>query len=385
MHRISTWTVVMVSLSWAVAEDLLTSVPIGSNTADFYPTLTKTQQSLPSNGKGRHFEIAIPEEEQTQYLTQDNQGRYTYGYAIPDQVRTETRSGNGIVDGSYSYTDPDGKENKVHYRADASGFRVVANNIAQVEPAQPVAYSPEEEAEREQHFKTWRAIADSHRDFLTQGKAGAHVIRRRSEADSMDPILAVESVINPVESPLVSDVENQAVVITGGGSVDENDDDDDIRIDAEPIRLLAQLYAKHFNNAEIPEIIARPHGFRPSNLAKINPKFDLFQRAYQDTVEVINPEYVDLRAFLLTNRFRNQESRESYENPIKNLQELHNYYFGLPAGTPLVLTREGWVAIPQSLKYLTYGTTSIDGKHDAQVSPFQQHEYADEQFRQYLY
>ena len=57
----------------------------------------------------------------------------------------------------------------MHYRADASGFRVVANNIAQVEPAQPVAYSPEEEAEREQHFKTWRAIADSHRDFLTQG------------------------------------------------------------------------------------------------------------------------------------------------------------------------------------------------------------------------
>ena len=43
----------------------------------------------------------------------------------------------------------------------------------------------------------------------------------------------------------------------------------DIEVDVEPIKLLAQLYAKHLkqnSDAQVPLDIERPQGFHPSNL-----------------------------------------------------------------------------------------------------------------------
>ena len=59
------------------------------------------------------FAVAIPSLQQTHYQAMHDSGRYSYGYAYPDQVHVESRSDDGTVSGSYYYTDPDGKQNQV--------------------------------------------------------------------------------------------------------------------------------------------------------------------------------------------------------------------------------------------------------------------------------
>lgn len=60
------------------------------------------------------FAIRIPELEQTHYQSLDaGQGRYSFGYAFPDQMREESRSADGQVSGSYFYRDPNGNANQV--------------------------------------------------------------------------------------------------------------------------------------------------------------------------------------------------------------------------------------------------------------------------------
>ncbi|KAL1513406.1 hypothetical protein ABEB36_002826 [Hypothenemus hampei] len=51
-----------------------------------------------------------------QYHSQDAVGQYSYGYSDPHSAKSEVRSADGQTVGSYSYVDPAGKLQTVHYR-----------------------------------------------------------------------------------------------------------------------------------------------------------------------------------------------------------------------------------------------------------------------------
>lgn len=369
MSFIQTWLVLLLA-SFLAAEDVFISVPRGSKTKDFFPVDQNTKSS--TNGQDsykRNIDIDVPEEQQTQFVSSDDHGRYKYGYKIPEQSHTETRTGNGVVTGTYSFEDPDHNENVVHYRADASGFRVVANNLPPSKPAEPVRDTPEVEAARAEHFKLWKAIADSHkaqvfkREITEEESVETQSVEVSEETNKKSKDIAEE-----VSADFLLDNENQAVIINN----EEEFNEDDIEVDAEPIRLLAQLYAKRLNKETVQEVIPRPEGFRPKNVLTNNANYDLFQRSFKDTVEITNPEYIDLRAFLLTNRFRAQPSPSSRPPPagFKIPPALYNQYYNLPENQ-MVLNREKVQYIPESLKAVALGLPSIDGKHDTQVSLLQ--------------
>ncbi|XP_076630451.1 cuticular protein 16 [Colletes latitarsis] len=61
--------------------------------------------------------------------TQDSLGRYDYTYAGDSSAKTESRSLDGTTRGAYSYIDPNGVLQQVHYVADHNGFRVLATNL----------------------------------------------------------------------------------------------------------------------------------------------------------------------------------------------------------------------------------------------------------------
>jgi len=227
-----------------------------------------------------------------------------------------------------------------------------------------------------------------------------------------DSALEKQPSIKPLDPDVIIDDENQAVIT----EQDEDINAGIFEIDAEPIRLLAQLYAKHVqDNAEPPQAIERPAGFHPQNLLP-SSGFDLFSRAEGDdrqAIEITNPEFVDLRAFLLTNRFRNQNpqivlrTEDKMEKPSKfddNISEdlitsvepdpaelgfdgqfggpneLYNYYFNIANGgdeqtSPFVavpLNRETLEKLPESLQLALNGMGAIDGHHNAQLIPSQQ-------------
>ncbi|KAH8297545.1 hypothetical protein KR054_002299 [Drosophila jambulina] len=66
---------------------------------------------------------------QRQYISQDQLGQYSYGYAEPLSSKQETRTLDGITRGSYSYRDAAGKLQTVDYVADNEGFHVAATNL----------------------------------------------------------------------------------------------------------------------------------------------------------------------------------------------------------------------------------------------------------------
>ncbi|KAH8379532.1 hypothetical protein KR009_005443 [Drosophila setifemur] len=76
---------------------------------------------------------------QRQYITQDQLGQYSYGYAEPLSSKQETRTIDGTTRGSYSYRDALGKLQTVQYVADDEGFHVAATNL-------PKAVIPQEQA-----------------------------------------------------------------------------------------------------------------------------------------------------------------------------------------------------------------------------------------------
>lgn len=63
-----------------------------------------------------------------QYTTQDDQGKFHFGYdeqhTSGGSFRRETSDGHGRVVGSYGLNDADGRRRIVHYVADDAGFRV---------------------------------------------------------------------------------------------------------------------------------------------------------------------------------------------------------------------------------------------------------------------
>jgi hypothetical protein len=70
-----------------------------------------------------------------QFHAQDEIGQYNYGYSNPDSSKTEVKTADGVVQGSYSYIDANGVLQTTNYISDALGFRVAATNL----PVAPVA------------------------------------------------------------------------------------------------------------------------------------------------------------------------------------------------------------------------------------------------------
>jgi len=80
----------------------------------------------------------IPTPVATQFRQEDElAGVSSFGYSTLNSARQESRAADGSTTGSYSYVDPNGVLQTVHYVADDLGFRVAASNLP-VAPAAPV-------------------------------------------------------------------------------------------------------------------------------------------------------------------------------------------------------------------------------------------------------
>lgn len=237
----------------------------------------------------RQFAVAIPQLQQTHYQSSDDSGRYRFAYANPEQIRMETRDEDGTVSGSYFYTDAAGEEKQAIYMADETGFHVKSNIFP--------TNTPEVAAANARHLALWNAIAEHHRVLAEEAEKEEVKIKTPVEVEQ-DPTLIQTK---PIDVDLTIDDEKEAII------TDRLSDNTGVfEQDAEPIKLLAQLYAKHLKNADQdppPPKIERPEGFYPSDLRQPYAAFDLFRRFedIDDSVVVTNPEFVDLRAFVLLN------------------------------------------------------------------------------------
>lgn len=62
------------------------------------------------------------------YFSQDGLGQYTYGYSGGPSTKTETKTLDGVIRGSYSYLDDNGNLQRVDYIADdVGGYRAAAS------------------------------------------------------------------------------------------------------------------------------------------------------------------------------------------------------------------------------------------------------------------
>ncbi|XP_057370480.1 uncharacterized protein LOC130691548 isoform X2 [Daphnia carinata] len=416
-----------------VASDIASQAEIYADRSALYKYEDEPESSV------RQYGIAIPELKLTQFQRSDDEGRYSFGYAYPGQVRMESRNEDGVVTGSYYYNDPNGTPNQVQYMADGSGFRVAANNLPVHFPGHQPQDTPEVEEARRKHLEAFAAIAQQNKaqdkkestvqkvETVVEDESRDAVITDALETDEVKATVeklqsftpakieqnAVElnpsnrqPSIKPLDPDVIIDDENQAIIT-------EQDTDANagiFELDAEPIRLLAQLYAKHVEDAEPPQPIERPAGFHPQNLRPPSG-FDLFSRLEGDdrqAIEITNPEFVDLRAFLLTNRIRasqipqllSQKEEKQQGKPSKfddnadlfspeeademifddedvvDANDLYNYYFNIAnggvGGPVLAVNRESLSKLPESLQLALTGMGAIDGHHNAQSMPSQQ-------------
>ncbi|KAI9565970.1 hypothetical protein GHT06_009768 [Daphnia sinensis] len=417
-----------------VASDISTQAEIYADRSSLYKYEDEPESSV------RQFGVAIPELKLTQFQRSDDGGRYSFGYAYPGQVRMESRNEDGVVTGSYFYNDPNGTPNQVQYMADGSGFRVAANNLPVFIPGhqpEPVQDTPEVEEAKRKHLEAWAAIAQQNKAQVTDVKESTvqkveddnreAVITDALETDEVKAVEKLQSFtpmkiqqgaveikpsnkqpsIKPLDPDVIIDDENQAIITEQDANINAGI----FEIDAEPIRLLAQLYAKHVEDAEPPQPIERPAGFHPQNL-KPPSGFDLFSRLEGDdrqAIEITNPEFVDLRAFLLTNRIRasqipqilaakdeKQQGKPSKfddnaellipeevadelvldDGDIVDANDLYNYYFNIAnggvEGPVIAVNRESLSKLPESLQLALTGLGAIDGHHNAQSMPSQQ-------------
>ncbi|XP_026464494.1 cuticle protein 7-like [Ctenocephalides felis] len=141
----------------------------------------------------------------TQYHSQDDFGQYAYGYNNGFDSKTEHRSLDGVTRGSYSYVDPEGKLQSVHYTADAvNGFRVAATNLPEDSGSVPSAieYTPEVAQARAEHLKAVEQakagyVAPISGDVPTQVEDTPEVVEARSahlkevEKARIDTLLAI--------------------------------------------------------------------------------------------------------------------------------------------------------------------------------------------------
>lgn len=93
----------------------------------------------------------------SQYHSQDELGQASFGYAHPGQAAVNHRDAFGNQVGSYAYINPEGKEVRVSYVADANGFRVLSNDLpvgptADLTMPAPVQDTPEVAEAKAAHF-----------------------------------------------------------------------------------------------------------------------------------------------------------------------------------------------------------------------------------------
>ena len=80
--------------------------------------------------------VAAPAVTSSQYHAQSEVGEYNYGYSNQNSAKSESKTADGVVRGSYSYIDANGIQQTANYIADdIFGFRVAATNL----PVAPVA------------------------------------------------------------------------------------------------------------------------------------------------------------------------------------------------------------------------------------------------------
>ncbi|XP_060532706.1 larval cuticle protein A2B-like [Cylas formicarius] len=90
---------------------------------------------------------------------------YAFGYAAGrfpghiDRTHSEVSDGSGIVQGSYSYVDPQYKIRKVDYVADKNGFHPVLNDA----PAPLPSDTPVVAAAKTRHLVQYNRIANANR------------------------------------------------------------------------------------------------------------------------------------------------------------------------------------------------------------------------------
>ncbi len=66
----------------------------------------------------------------SRFHTQDELGQYTYGYNDGLSSKIESKTADGITQGSYAYVDSNGIIQNVNYISDdVNGFRVSASNL----------------------------------------------------------------------------------------------------------------------------------------------------------------------------------------------------------------------------------------------------------------
>merc|ERR1719361_2505506 len=70
--------------------------------------------------------VAAPAPTHSQFHGQDELGGYNYGYQTAESSKQETRTPDGILQGTYSYVDANGILQTVNYISDAEGFKVAA-------------------------------------------------------------------------------------------------------------------------------------------------------------------------------------------------------------------------------------------------------------------
>ncbi|KAL6958577.1 hypothetical protein U1Q18_048465, partial [Sarracenia purpurea var. burkii] len=96
----------------------------------------------------KQYEIQQPQPNlfhsvKSQFHAQDEYGQYSYGYNDGVSSKIESKTADGITQGSYSYVDSNGIIQKVNYISDdINGFRVSGSNL----PVQPTyQYDVEDE------------------------------------------------------------------------------------------------------------------------------------------------------------------------------------------------------------------------------------------------
>merc|ERR1711909_132972 len=95
----------------------------------------------------------------SQYRSQDEFGQATYGYAHPRQAAANYQDAFGNQVGSYAYINPEGKEVRVSYVADANGFRVLSNDLPEGPVADLVAPTPVQDTPEVAAAKAEHAVA----------------------------------------------------------------------------------------------------------------------------------------------------------------------------------------------------------------------------------
>ncbi|XP_050523727.1 uncharacterized protein LOC126895644 isoform X2 [Daktulosphaira vitifoliae] len=109
--------------------------------------------------------------EMSHFQTQDSDGRFIFGFNTADQSRVESRSADGTVRGSYSYTDPMGKQVQAQYWDTGAGFHITGNNIMSSDSGY-IQDTPEVEAARNEHFQIYQQTLAS----LFDNKDNGHIV-----------------------------------------------------------------------------------------------------------------------------------------------------------------------------------------------------------------